>query len=346
MEKTKNFLTYQEQEKVLLNIIAQRGYQQLPQMVKNGYPLSMTVLETLRWSRQTDLIVRLLKKEFTYIGDNAALFNFLQVLLGEKQTTRLIVEESKKDESCLKEHPLARLLAYLPPETLAENGFWSKLKQHHEWRLLAKYGHIDDVILMETQIYPSEVAKLLSEYQAEKRIVELKKYKWLVKMPGGPDLLWQEKQFKILFENRSQLNDWGEEETCQKLCSCPEGQEFLYQAGESGWDILLSHDCFDPFREHGEWSFLLKKGYPDAINWNQWLRDVLASGSKRKIGRFYKDAAKAEQWQILVENGQSRLLLEMGKFRLFRKSLLHSSSKVGEHPQNDNCGSRICDDEI
>lgn len=76
MEKRKIFLTYQEQEKVLLNIIAQGEYQQLPQMVKNGYPLSMTVLETLRWSRQTSLIIRLLKKEFAYVGDNAALFDF------------------------------------------------------------------------------------------------------------------------------------------------------------------------------------------------------------------------------------------------------------------------------
>lgn len=110
MEKRKIFLTYQEQEKVLLNIIAQGEYQQLPQMVKNGYPLSMTVLETLRWSRQTSLIIRLLKKEFAYVGDNAALFDFLQTLLGEKQAARLIVEESKKNENCLEEHPLAGLL--------------------------------------------------------------------------------------------------------------------------------------------------------------------------------------------------------------------------------------------
>lgn len=115
MEKRKIFLTYQEQEKVLLNIIAQGEYQQLPQMVKNGYPLSMTVLETLRWSRQTSLIIRLLKKEFAYVGDNAALFDFLQTLLGEKQAARLIVEESQKNENCLEEHPLAGLLIYLPP---------------------------------------------------------------------------------------------------------------------------------------------------------------------------------------------------------------------------------------
>ena len=150
MEKRKIFLTYQEQEKVLLNIIAQGEYQQLPQMVKNGYPLSMTVLEPLRWSRQTSLIIRLLKKEFAYVGDNAALFDFLQTLLGEKQAARLIVEESQKNENCLEEHPLAGLLIYLPPEMLAENGFWDKLKQNHEWQILAKYGHIDDVILMET----------------------------------------------------------------------------------------------------------------------------------------------------------------------------------------------------
>ena len=186
MEKRKIFLTYQEQEKVLLNIIAQGEYQQLPQMVKNGYPLSMTVLETLRWSRQTSLIIRLLKKEFAYVGDNAALFDFLQTLLGEKQAARLIVEESQKNENCLEEHPLAGLLIYLPPEMLAENGFWDKLKQNHEWQILAKYGHIDDVILMETWTYPAEAAKVLSEYQAEKRIVELKKYLWLVKMPDGP----------------------------------------------------------------------------------------------------------------------------------------------------------------
>ena len=180
MEKRKIFLTYQEQEKVLLNIIAQGEYQQLPQMVKNGYPLSMTVLETLRWSRQTSLIIRLLKKEFAYVGDNAALFDFLQTLLGEKQAARLIVEESQKNENCLEEHPLAGLLIYLPPEMLAENGFLDKLKQNHEWQILAKNGHIDDVILMETWTYPAEAAKVLSEYQAEKRIVELKKYLWLV----------------------------------------------------------------------------------------------------------------------------------------------------------------------
>lgn len=262
MEKRKIFLTYQEQEKVLLNIIAQGEYQQLPQMVKNGYPLSMTVLETLRWSRQTSLIIRLLKKEFAYVGDNAALFDFLQTLLGEKQAARLIVEESQKNENCLEEHPLAGLLIYLPPEMLAENGFWDKLKQNHEWQILAKYGHIDDVILMETWTYPAEAAKVLSEYQAEKRIVELKKYLWLVKMPDGPDLLWQEKQFDILFQNRNRLNGWSEEETCKKLCSCPEGCEFLYQAGKSGRDILLSHGCFEPFRKHGEWTFLIRKNVP------------------------------------------------------------------------------------
>ena len=168
MEKRKIFLTYQEQEKVLLNIIAQGEYQQLPQMVKNGYPLSMTVLETLRWSRLTSLIIRLLKKEFAYVGDNAALFDFLQTLLGEKQAARLIMEESQKNENCLEEHPLAGLLIYLPPEMLAENGFWDKLKQNHEWQILAKYGHIDDVILMETWTYPAEAAKVLSEYQAER----------------------------------------------------------------------------------------------------------------------------------------------------------------------------------
>ena len=345
MEKRKIFLTYQEQEKVLLNIIAQGEYQQLPQMVKNGYPLSMTVLETLRWSRQTSLIIRLLKKEFAYVGDNAALFDFLQTLLGEKQAARLIVEESQKNENCLEEHPLAGLLIYLPPEMLAENGFWDKLKQNHEWQILAKYGHIDYVILMETWTYPAEAAKVLSEYQAEKRIVELKKYLWLVKMPDGPDLLWQEKQFDILFQNRNRLNGWSEEETCKKLCSCPEGCEFLYQAGKSGRDILLSHGCFEPFRKHGEWTFLIRKKRPDAVDWQKWREEALASGSKRTLQLFYQEAARAEKWQILVEDGQHLLLLLHGQFRLFGKSLLHSSPKTEERRQNGGCGSRICDDE-
>ena len=104
MEKRKIFLTYQEQEKVLLNIIAQGEYQQLPQMVKNGYPLSMTVLETLRWSRQTSLIIRLLKKEFAYVGDNAALFDFLQTLLGEKQAARLW-KKAKRMKTVLRNIP-------------------------------------------------------------------------------------------------------------------------------------------------------------------------------------------------------------------------------------------------
>ena len=345
MEKRKIFLTYQEQEKVLLNIIAQGEYQQLPQMVKNGYPLSMTVLETLRWSRQTSLIIRLLKKEFAYVGDNAALFDFLQTLLGEKQAARLIVEESQKNENCLEEHPLAGLLIYLPPEMLAENGFWDKLKQNHEWQILAKYGHIDDVILMETWTYPAEAAKVLSEYQAEKRIVELKKYLWLVKMPDGPDLLWQEKQFDILFQNRNRLNGWSEEETCKKLCSCPEGCEFLYQAGKSGRDILLSHGCFEPFRKHGEWTFLIRKNRPDAVDWQKWREEALASGSKRTLQLFYQEAARAEKWLILVEDGQHLLLLLHGQFRLFGKSLLYSSPKTEERRQNGGCGSRICDDE-
>lgn len=200
----------------------------------------MTVLETLRWSRQTSLIIRLLKKEFAYVGDNAALFDFLQTLLGEKQAARLIVEESQKNENCLEEHPLAGLLIYLPPEMLAENGFWDKLKQNHEWQILAKYGHIDDVILMETWTYPAEAAKVLSEYQAEKRIVELKKYLWLVKMPDGPDLLWQEKQFDILFQNRNRLNGWSEEETCKNCAAVPRGANFCIRR-EKAAGIFCSH---------------------------------------------------------------------------------------------------------
>ena len=186
---------------------------------------------------------------------------------------------------------------------------------------------------------------MLSEYQAEKRIVELKKYLWLVKMPDGPDLLWQEKQFDILFQNRNRLNGWSEEETCKKLCSCPEGCEFLYQAGKSGRDILLSHGCFEPFRKHGEWTFLIRKKRPDAVDWQKWREEALASGSKRTLQLFYQEAARAEKWQILVEDGQHLLLLLHGQFRLFGKSLLHSSPKTEERRQNGGCGSRICDDE-
>lgn len=52
----------------------------------------------------------------------------------------------------------------------------------------------------------------------------------------------------------------------------------------------------------------------------KWREEALASGSKRTLQLFYQEAARAEKWQILVEDGQHLLLLLHGQFRLFGKA--------------------------
>ena len=82
---------------------------------------------------------------------------------------------------------------------------------------------------------------MLSEYQAEKRIVELKKYLWLVKMPDGPDLLWQEKQFDIFVSEPQPAQRLERGRNLQKTVQLSRGVRIFCIRREKAAGIFCSH---------------------------------------------------------------------------------------------------------
>ena len=201
-------LSLQQQEKIVFSIVEQGCARQLIEMVENGYKLTPVIFELLKWSGQKDLIVSLLNVKFDYEGDARWLFAFLKKLLGSKETAKLIVRKYNSAESsknCWK-----RLMNLLSPEQMEENGRWDELAKEGCWDVLARNKRFDEIINNPSGRYTSDAARLLVENGQTDRIVELKKFQWFTQIAGGEEILWQHKQFGILFESRDRLRRWTE----------------------------------------------------------------------------------------------------------------------------------------
>ena len=333
-------LSLQQQEKIVFSIVEQGCARQLIEMVENGYKLTPVIFELLKWSGQKDLIVSLLNVKFDYEGDARWLFAFLKKLLGSKETANLIVRKYNSAESsknCWK-----RLMNLLSPEQMEENGRWDELAKEGCWDVLARNKRFDEIINNPYGRYTSDAARLLVENGQTDRIVELKKFQWFTQIAGGEEILWQHKQFGILFESRDRLRRWTEAEVLRKLCSTPEGQKYLYDRRE--YEILLRHNCFEPLQQNDNWHILASYGCYQAVDWNRWLQ--YQQEKKWKTLKVFIFAAKAKQWQFLADNGQYWQLLKNRQFALCCKKLFAGKKA---HPNADHrkgCVSLISDDEV
>ena len=98
MEQTKksSFPSLQNQEKVLLCVIAQKRYQQLIPMIRSGYKITPILLETLKWSGQRQIIFSMLAGNFAYDGEYNFLLSFFSELLGEAEAAEYIVHMARQ----------------------------------------------------------------------------------------------------------------------------------------------------------------------------------------------------------------------------------------------------------
>ena len=323
-EIQKPLLTISDQEKIMLTIIAQGLSERIILMVKNDFKLTINILEALKWSYKKDVITTILNDEFEYFGENKYLLSFLNNLYGEKGSAEIISRNAKKEGKTAK-NCWKHLLKKLSVQQLEENELWLELSKRGEWNILAKHNRFDEIILNPHGNHPAEAAALLYKYGMIDRIIELKKFYWLTKILGGEEILWQYKQFSILYTARGSLNKWTEEDVWRRFCSSKEGQAYLYEREE--YQVLLRYQCFDLFIQKQNWNILAKYNYYLLINWQEWLEKAKSSIVETELRHLFECAVEGKRWDLLADNKQYWLLIK-NKQIIFCLKRLFSNKKL------------------
>ncbi len=337
-ETTPNYITGMldaaNQEAIMLTVIAHKQYDRLLPMVNSGYKVSIRVLETLKWCGKENFIRRFLDNGFEFFGDYKHLLNFLNVFLGPKNAAVYIMENNLRmvDENC--NSCWCRTAKLLTPQQLAENGYWDELVRRYNWEILAQYGQADLIINSGQYQSPSAVS-ILKRYNLTERIIELKKFEWLTKIVGGEKLLYQHKQFELLYRFRTQLTNWTEKETLKELCRCPEGRKLLYHHKEYG--TLIKNDCTTFFVQDRLWETLAHFGRYDLIDWELWYQEEKEKADTQvrfhDMNDFYPHAAAAGEWKYLLRDKQRKLLFKHHKFNLWRQTFTASENSEEKERQ-------------
>ena len=328
-ETTPNYITGMldaaNQEAIMLTVIAHKQYDRLLPMVNSGYKVSIRVLETLKWCGKENFIRRFLDNGFEFSGDYKHLLSFLNVFLGSRNAAVYIMENSLRmmDENC--NSCWCRTAKLLTPQQLAENGYWEELIRRHHWEVLAQHGQ--GALIINSGQYQSPAAVgVLKRYNLTERIVELKKFEWLTKIVGGEKLLYEHKQFELLYRFRHQLTNWTEKETFKELCRCPEGRKLLYDHKEYG--ALIKNNCTAFFVQEQLWEPLAHFGRYDLIDWELWYqkekKKTDAQIGFHDMSDFYTHAAAAGEWKYLLLDKQRKLLFKHHKFNLWRQTFTAS----------------------
>lgn len=330
MEQTKksSFPSLQNQEKVLLCVIAQKRYQQLIPMIRSGYKITPILLETLKWSGQRQIIFSMLAGNFAYDGEYNFLLSFFSELLGEAEAAEYIVHMARQKTGDSKKNWL-RLMSMLSNEQLEKNSCWSILADREVWEILEKNSRFDEIILSENVHNRQAAANILFRRGKIERIIELGKFDWFKYIPDGEEVLLKYGQFTLLYSIRQKLNWKQRKEMFNKLCETHEGRCFLYRNGE--YQELLTRCHFEQFRGNQLWALKFHPSNPENVDWKRWIADAKENNLPLVLENIYQTAANSQQWQLLAEEKQHRLLWTKQQFAWWWKSLTGKISSSKQH---------------
>lgn len=330
MEQTKrlSFLSPKDQERILMNIIAQKQYDRIISLSSDGFKMTPLILETLLRSGQKDTVIAILKENFDFDGDFEYLRRLLEEVINKDELGQFIVYKANNDTNSNMKSRWRILCASVSATKLAENEAWKMLLHQKEWNILAEHGRFDDIICIPQQQYTPKAAQLLEKYNMYDRIIELGRFQWLIYMSRGAELLSQHKQFRILFENRKNLKDWKEDDVYKFLLKDEEGINFLYKEYPQN---LLTRGYYQIFQKNQDWKFLAQNKCYHQIDWIQW-RQQIRKGHPNEIEIFLVAAEKDRRWDILAEERQWLTLLRNCQFGLALKCLGNSKSSA-----NNSC---------
>lgn len=326
MEQAKrlSFLSSKEQEHILMNVIAQKQYDRIVTMSRNGFKMTPLILETLLRSGQKDVITTILNENFIFDGDFEYLRQLLEEVISPNVIGQFLIRKANEETNINMKSRWRNLCSSVSTTQLAEHNAWDLLIQQKKWDTLAENGHFDDIINLPTQCYSQKAAEVLEKHNMYNRIVELGRFGWLAYMSEGAKILAEHKQFRILFENRKHLKKWNENDVYDFLLKTPEAIEFLYKEYPQN---LLMRGYYKIFKQNKDWKFLAKNECYHQIDWIQW-REQIKNERPHDMELFLISAAKAKRWEILAEEGQWLTLLRNLQFGLALRCLGNSKASA------------------
>lgn len=349
-------MDFKEQEKVLLSIIAQSRFEYVIQMVRNGYRISVTVLEALRNSGQITVIEDILNGEFSYSDGNSGRSNlmssdascfcaYLTAFFGAPQAAAYF--RHKADAANQKGNRAAatgweRMLNAISNDDLVKQEMWAELFRRKAWKDLSANGQ-HDLIINGFQalavIERKEAAKnlyahsCLSKEDLLERILQLEAPEWLVFMPRlGVQRLFKEGHFKLLYQYRKDVVEMDGQQLLNEFCKYERGRRLLFEQCE--FNTLIANGCSYLLVKAEMWSKLAQADAFDAINWKKWHSQEQAVSSpgrrSQRLDFLYQKAVEAGQFWLLREDNKRMLLLKHRQYRMWWQtfSLVRGLSSV------------------
>lgn len=336
-----------EQEKVLLSIIAQSRFEYVIQMVRNGYRISVTVLEALRNSGQITVIEDILNGEFLYSdgnggrsnlmsSDNSCFCAYLTTFFGAPQAAayfRHKADAANKKGNRAIATGWERMLNTISNDDLVKQEMWAELFKRKAWKHLAANGQ-HDIIIRGFRSLPTierkEAAKSLythsrlSREDLLERILKLGIPEWLVFMPRlGVQRLFKEGLFTLLYQYRKEVVEMNSLQLLNEFCKYEKGRKLLFEQCE--FDTLIANGCFDLLVKAGMWSELAKANAFKAIDWKKWLMQehAVSSPGRRsdRLSFLYQKAAEDGKFWILLEDKQRKLLFKKKQYCLWCQTI-------------------------
>lgn len=298
------FLSNEEQTKVLENVINKGLFDQVVPLAAKGYAFSLFIFDLLRTCGRSDIMEEVWNMAFRFHGSCKYLTSYVKEYKGTENAARFIKE---RRDIC----PVWNACySYFTDDMLEAVQDWKALVSRGNVEALIEHRRYDDIISAYHRWSSgarTKAAKVLREQKLEQRIIELRQYEWLAIQD------WQPEGAKCLIaagKTEELVNAWtcceNLPEHLRCLCDTEEGREMLCRKNKYKWLYDAGHPEY--MVKNKKWVSLARFNRFDLIDWQQ-----VDKGDKTVIIRL---AVRNKRWDFLLKNRQYKVLLKHGKVKL------------------------------
>lgn len=322
----------EQQEKILLSIIAQGRFDDVLRMVNDGYIVTIPVLEALRNSGASETMEAIFEGEFN-CRETTELGYYLIAFFGDEQAAKFF--RSKIDatpkfvtpKARISHDAWARMLSFVSEQALINVQMWDELLRRHHWSSLIMNGRQDLVIDHLSSMTLNDricAANALCQAGLQEYCLRHEQPLWLVFMPhNGASRLLTEGMYSLLYKHRGDVKEMSKDALLDAMCKQSNGRDVLFANRE--YAALIRNGYGSMLAAKGLWKELAEEGDFKHINWKRWYKEESADTStiyqRDRLDYMLRMAAEAGEYDFLLQAKQHRLLFEKKQYRLWWQSL-------------------------
>ena len=321
----------EQQEKILLSVIAQGRFDDVLRMVEDGYIVTILVLEALRNNGAFTTMEAIFAGKFC-CQDPLELGFYLTAFFGEAKAARFFrskmdtTSEYVNSKTEISHGAWARMLRFIPEQALIEEQMWDELLRRHQWEALIQNGQQDVVINRFSSMTVNEklsAADALCKAGMQEYCLKHEHPQWLIFMlHNGATRLLAEGMYSLLYKHRDEVKEMNKNTLLNALCKHSNGRDVLFDNRE--YAVLIRNGYGDMLAQKGLWKELANENAFEYIDWQRWYAEESADTStiyqRDKLEYMLHKAAEAGQYELLQQAKQHWLLWRAKQYRLWWQS--------------------------